>query len=314
MKKGVLLDAAVCFKCGEEAGENFFDNRGKRYRFNGGKLQECKKCCKEYFDDLLVKYKKYARAMRLFCAKYDYNFDFEKVQMLVDKGETSGTRENFLETYLDLISVCGNGFLYSECEKVETTGEETVVNGFEFTDDFFTEQIEDEIERKSGNDSLRMKKWGRKWGELYDREEYKSLDKLYSEYIREGYDCKNPNINQVVIAICENKIQQQRWLKSQNTGGEVRYSDFNMLQDKALKFNQDLIKQTAKSKEKGAESFGELIMELEKTKPAEIEDKSVYRDKNGLLKYYAEHIKRPTYNVILNEIKAPKKGAVSKNE
>ena len=245
----------------------------------------CKTCVQKIYTDIAVEYQSDYKAIRRLCMMFDLYFS----QKIFDSTEKRNADTNRMAAYMGNYNRAQYGAAGKTYE--DTIKEEKEQALLESSKAFY--DIES-ITNKHGD--IDISELQKKWGAGYEPEEYLSLENHYN-MLSSKIDDDDVVQQQLIMDLCDTKIQEIRCRKDKNTKGMKEFK----------KLYQDTLG-TANLKPKDNVNITDtnqpIVMDaafIEKYTPADVyKDQDLFKDIDNFNEYLERFIERPRENLVNN--------------
>ena len=287
-KTGVEVEKVYCRRCMEHKIPREFWAAVDIEVDSNGFMSVCSDCANILFDNLIMADDSIELATLKMCRKLNMKYDegaIESAKKQIETVRESGkTIPSFLSIYkIKLVSTQSTKFSNRETEDL-TYQEVTTIN---VSQDATTLQNLNEEEIDSEVVMF--------WGEGYGLKDYEWLEKKLADWKRthkSDTEAEESLLREIVFKQFEIK-------KARETLKPVTSSMLKDLQDLMKTANVDPAKAALANAGRSNDTFSSFIRMIEDNRPAEYyQDKELFRDFDGLEKYFTKYVVRPLKNFV----------------
>ena len=273
VKKKKDLKKYVCFKCEQEMDDsNFYNSYSKAHKL----IPICKDCFKKLFDEYTEDNNSSSRALWKMCSMFDIYYS----QIIVDSTLDRSKKENWQNQRIigDYMRVINSSPQYKNL---------TFYNSDEST-------LHAQIENIPTDSSMEV--YEKEWGFGYTSKDYERLSDIYTEW-KNGTVVSSVTQISLTRDLCKVCLQIEKAIAKNENTKDLMMQKSNLIKQLAI---DPASLQKFKQEESANQCWGMEIKDIEETTVAEyIENQKMYRDVNGIEKYFKIHVKRPFLNLAL---------------
>ena len=290
-----------CTACGKgfvRQKDNFSVSPSPYYKGNNGYLHICKRCLEKafiYYRDEMFDGNQ-DRAMEFLCATINTCFD-ESAWANAKKHPSKGSKVSVYFSKLNLSQTKGSSYadtvMLREANKIENASS--------------IQQVEDSQDNTVPIETVRL------FGLGFSEQEYEALKVEYDDWVRKYGEPEDKRQDELYKSICYLKLQFQKAVQNGDNGiGALAkaYKEYinaatTELEDRKQK-QEDSVK---------LDPLGMWIGDIERYTPAEFyQDKSLYKDADGIGSYASRFIFRPLKNLLTGSKEIDKEFNLSDGE